>query len=363
MRILLLGSFYLVGLALQAQNLVLNPFFIPTKNSKTEAQLHLVPGYSNPNQGTTDFYSRSASKYEVGIPQNFVGWQEINGTDHYAGIIAYYADQTKENFNAQKSHIGYGKYAEYLQVQLREPLKAGEKYRVSFESSLAETSGYSCLLGGYFSSSLVSEPSNEKLRFTPQISSGTLLEDKVLWTKTTSFYTAVGGELYFIIGRYSDEVNVVAAPNSNNNLRAYYYLANVEVISAKMIPLKDLPVERTEEVVTDSKHNFKWPVLTFETNKSELSSSAIKELRRVATWLKSQPKIGVIVAGHTDRVGDQSYNETLSKSRAEKTKAYLVRLGVEAKRIEVQALGSTSPAEDNGPASNAKNRRVTVLPK
>lgn len=360
--LLLLSCLTISGIA---QNLVLNPFFIPSKDSKTEAQLYLVPGYSNPNQGTTDLYSRSASRYEVGIPQNFVGWQEINGSDHYAGIIAYYADQTFDGSQADQTSVGYGKYSEYLQVELREPLVQGRKYRVSFDASLAESSGYASNLGVFICNSKVEDAGNQALAVTPQIETSEVITDNVIWTSVGGVFTANGGEKFLIIGKFSQAVKLVANQNGSNNLRAYYYLSNVVVEDNEENP--EAVVAKQANVVQEpvaakmmSAEGFPWPVLNFETNRNAIEIVGYEDLNKLSDWLKSNPAARIRIEGHTDKVGNDEYNLALSNSRAAAAKKYLISKGIAAARMETNGNGSRDLADPNGPADNLKNRRVTI---
>ncbi|MES2629225.1 MAG: OmpA family protein [Bacteroidota bacterium] len=342
------------------QNLVLNPFFIPTKEPRTEDQLYLVPGYSNANKGTTDLYSRFANKYEVGIPQNFTGWQEISGSDHYAGIIAYYGDQTYAKEGG--SILGYGKYSEYLQVELREPLKAGHKYRVSFDASLSENSAYASTLGLFVSANKIMDQGNQMLQFTPQIESSTILTDKVTWTKTSGIYTAAGGEKFVVIGRYTQALKQVVANDAPNNLRAYYYLSNVVVEDNEEVALSTNPMPsqpKMGEPEVDLS-NFSWPTLNFETNRNAIEVMGYEDLNKLSAWMKANPSARISIEGHTDKVGNAAYNLSLSNSRAHAAKKYLISKGIDAARMETKGTGFRNLAEPSGPANNLKNRRVTI---
>ena len=69
----------------------------------------------------------------------------------------------------------------------------------------------------------------------------------------------------------------------------------------------------------------------------------------------------IVTVGHTDSVGSNAYNETLSLRRAEAVKAYLVSKGIEASRVFVEGKGEAQPVADNKSAEGrAKNRRVSV---
>ena len=69
----------------------------------------------------------------------------------------------------------------------------------------------------------------------------------------------------------------------------------------------------------------------------------------------------VEVAGHTDAVGAEEYNRSLSEQRAESVKAYLVQRGVEASRISVTGYGEAQPRATNDTIEGRRlNRRVEI---
>jgi len=85
-------------------------------------------------------------------------------------------------------------------------------------------------------------------------------------------------------------------------------------------------------------------------------------LGRVADVLNEYPDRRVIVEGHTDSVGAETYNETLSRSRAESVAQSLRADGVSTTRIETRGLGESAPVADNGTsAGRQQNRRVEIV--
>ena len=77
--------------------------------------------------------------------------------------------------------------------------------------------------------------------------------------------------------------------------------------------------------------------------------------------LKSMPGSSIVIAGHTDITGDESFNEQLALKRANSIKNYLTRRGIESNRIEVVSFGETKPKFLNTTAAGrALNRRVEV---
>lgn len=98
-------------------------------------------------------------------------------------------------------------------------------------------------------------------------------------------------------------------------------------------------------------------VIYFEFDSTELSEKARDQLNENAAWLKENPERKLTVEGHTDEVGTPNYNLALGERRAQTTKEYLVRLGIEPDRVEIITYGETRPAADD----DALNRRSVFI--
>ncbi len=82
-----------------------------------------------------------------------------------------------------------------------------------------------------------------------------------------------------------------------------------------------------------------------------------------AEQLNGCPDIRVTISGHTDSIGTEEYNMSLSNKRARATRDYLVQQGVSAGRLESEGLGESEPIAPNDSASGrAQNRRVELAP-
>jgi outer membrane protein OmpA-like peptidoglycan-associated protein len=100
----------------------------------------------------------------------------------------------------------------------------------------------------------------------------------------------------------------------------------------------------------------------FETGKADLKPGAVADLDRLATFLGKYPERTVVIEGHTDNVGGDDYNVGLSQRRADSVRAYLLRQGVDASRIETQGMGESVPVATNDTAGGRQqNRRVEVI--
>ena len=78
-------------------------------------------------------------------------------------------------------------------------------------------------------------------------------------------------------------------------------------------------------------------------------------------FAKNYPDTDIEVVGHTDDRASDDYNLKLSKKRAEVVKDWLVKNGIEAKRIITKGMGKSQPACSNKTLKGrAENRRVEI---
>ena len=100
-------------------------------------------------------------------------------------------------------------------------------------------------------------------------------------------------------------------------------------------------------------------VVYFDTNKAKIQKRSYKLLDNVAAVIKSHPTLQIKIEGHTDDVGSDAKNLTLSKNRAAAAVTYLVKKGVEASRLSSEGFGEQYPIAENKRAKGrAANRRV-----
>lgn len=100
----------------------------------------------------------------------------------------------------------------------------------------------------------------------------------------------------------------------------------------------------------------------FETGKADLKAGATGNLSKLAGLLAQYPTRSLVIEGHTDNVGTDSYNHTLSQSRADSVKAFLLQQGIASNRITAYGKGESSPVADNSSESGRQmNRRVEVI--
>ncbi len=97
----------------------------------------------------------------------------------------------------------------------------------------------------------------------------------------------------------------------------------------------------------------------FETSKWDLKPESKIELNKLADLLKANPEKKVEIGGHTDNVGSDVANQTLSDNRAQSVVTYLIAQGVNTEKLVAKGYGETVPVETNETdEGRAKNRRT-----
>lgn len=85
----------------------------------------------------------------------------------------------------------------------------------------------------------------------------------------------------------------------------------------------------------------------FDTNSATLKPESKAELDKLVAFIKSNAIAKIEVGGHTDNVGDDKSNQTLSENRAKAVYDYLIKSGIEALRLTSKGYGETKPVADN----------------
>ncbi|MGZ4778681.1 MAG: OmpA family protein [Thermoanaerobaculia bacterium] len=99
----------------------------------------------------------------------------------------------------------------------------------------------------------------------------------------------------------------------------------------------------------------------FDFNSAALRSASRASLQEMADVFQKYPNTTIRVAGYTDSIGSASYNQRLSKRRANSVGTYLENLGVQSSRIDEVGYGESQPRSSNSTASGRQmNRRVEI---
>jgi outer membrane protein OmpA-like peptidoglycan-associated protein len=101
--------------------------------------------------------------------------------------------------------------------------------------------------------------------------------------------------------------------------------------------------------------------LLFPYDSDVLTAAAQQNLSTLASSLDKYPNTDIIIVGHTDSNGSDTYNMSLSERRAAAAVSYLVSRGVARSRLRGAGRGETEPVATNeSDAGRQQNRRVEV---
>lgn len=99
----------------------------------------------------------------------------------------------------------------------------------------------------------------------------------------------------------------------------------------------------------------------FDFDKATLRPESRLELERLHVFLENYSEIRIEIAGHTDSEGGEEYNDKLSQRRAESVYAYLIKKGVNKKRLITKGYGQTRPVATNETIEGRQlNRRTEI---
>jgi outer membrane protein OmpA-like peptidoglycan-associated protein len=102
--------------------------------------------------------------------------------------------------------------------------------------------------------------------------------------------------------------------------------------------------------------------ILFETDSATLTPDFIANLTQFAEILLSSSNYRLIIEGHTDNRGQETYNKTLSEKRAQNVLQFLVKQGVAPDNMTAIGYGMSHPIADNETAAGRKkNRRVDLV--
>ncbi|MCX6234181.1 MAG: OmpA family protein [Bacteroidetes bacterium] len=117
----------------------------------------------------------------------------------------------------------------------------------------------------------------------------------------------------------------------------------------KDIPLK--PLKPGETVVLNN--------IFFDFDKSDIKDESQSELQKLISFLEENRNLKIEISGHTDNVGNLSYNSDLSERRAKAVYDFLVKCGIPSSRLDYRGYGSSQPIDSNDtPEGRNHNRRT-----
>lgn len=101
--------------------------------------------------------------------------------------------------------------------------------------------------------------------------------------------------------------------------------------------------------------------LYFAPNQHEITEQLMSEIEAFAAFLHASPHFDAIIYGHTDSIGDDTFNKELSTKRAMSVRDALIAKDIRPSRLSAIGKGEEQPIESNMlEEGRAKNRRIEV---
>jgi OmpA-OmpF porin, OOP family len=197
--------------------------------------------------------------------------------------------------------------------------------------------------------------------------------DGIYGTETGGILGAVGdtyltldlGVLYYFgYGAKSNICQIYDGINTNID-----YDKIEEIVKRYQVQPSEVDYNRIEDIVkryrtvpnTVIPENWVLIGINFDFNKATIKPESVPILYNAAEILLKNPQIKVEIQGHTDYIGSDKYNQSLSLQRAETVKNYFVAFGVSSKRLTTVGYGKSRPIMDNSTEQGrALNRRIEL---
>jgi OOP family OmpA-OmpF porin len=102
--------------------------------------------------------------------------------------------------------------------------------------------------------------------------------------------------------------------------------------------------------------------LNFSTGKSTIEPESDIQIDEIVSMMKNNPSLKISIEGHTDNVGGDASNQTLSEDRAKAVMMALIAKGIDKSRLVAKGWGASKPISDNRTEDGrTKNRRVEIV--
>jgi OmpA-OmpF porin, OOP family len=360
------------------KNLIINPEFdyfyykpVPVIYDGKSRIDDWIPYWITPGNYTPDYLSNLRT---IDVLSNYYLFDfPLPAEFNYAGLGLY---REKEA------------YSEYIQGNLIKSLTKGQKYCIKVSISLPSYSGFSIdRLAFFLSPNPIAIDENNESSFLPQVILSTLTVDNKRFVTLCDYFVADGGEQFISIGRFTspDKLNVIKReniPQSQFGIEesAYYLLDNVDLHEIQdtlecycensifqndtlnINPIRNISMTETDLNKLKPGNSVILKNVNFEFNSFVLKPDADTILKKLLTYLSDNPKIGILISGHTDDQGSQDYNLELSINRAKSVYNWLINNGIESGRLKFTGFGKSRPLfKDTDEKSRTLNRRVEVI--
>lgn len=298
----------------------------------------------------------------------------INTTQDETCPFIHYDDQTL--YFASNGHIGMGGFDIFYSRKLNDttwsmPTNIGYPINTSDEEMnlIVGASGNTAIfssdkLDGYGGQDLYSFELYEDARPVPTTyMKGIVFDEKTNQRLAADFKIIDLENENEVVSATADPVTgsfLISLPANKNyalnvSMDGYlFHSENIELLSGtpeepflKNVGMKQLSVGET--VVLKN--------VFFETNKYDLKDESRVELMKLHSFMQNNPAVSIEISGHTDNVGSDNDNQTLSENRAQAIYNFLIENGIEADRLSYKGYGETQPIDTNDTEEGRANNR------
>lgn len=342
----------------ELENLVPNPSF--EEYSKTPIGWYyrgthftdVMRYWSSATAASPDAFSPKVRVPEHWADKGF-GEQKVRTGASMVGITVYGCEEGKPHCR------------EYIQVQLLETLVPEQTYYIEFWTVPLVRSLQVNNIGVHFTKGATDIKVDRPIEIVPLFNSDNVITTSPKkWVKVSGYFTATEDADYILIGNFfSDSLTKTIVPKVEDPLKfAYYYIDDVLV--KKIPPIIKAPLDTNDIslAVLEPGKIIQLKNIFFDTDKFELLPRSYQELRKLLRILQEYPEMVIEVRGHTDNQGSESYNQYLSKQRAQEVVDFLSDNGIAPERLQCMGFGSTLPIASNQNETGRKlNRRVEFM--
>lgn len=355
---------------------VSSPTFKPCEYNKSDKRFNLASSHWNTFSGLTP---------DLIVWEEGCRYPKPHHGEKMIGIITFHP----------KLDTGWEHdFHEFVQGELTAPLEKGLTYTVEFwvhqNDSIAEHHLLSVYgrkaeiiptaagnLGVYFAPRRFDEREYMQTNVTyqsifPQVNhSEPIVTEYGEWAKLSFTFEADQRYRFFTIGNFKPDAeteNTLPDDPSLYALKAnkkgfwgrpkrvaYYCIDDVRIFPSEA----SHGTRFVENLLEEKTYTFK--NVTFESGSAKLLPASFPELDGLVNFLENNPDVRIQINGHTDNVGSEEANLSLSKKRVGAIIDYLVRNHIYKSRIRGAWHGESQPiAPNDTPEGRAKNRRVEV---
>ncbi|GGC75855.1 OmpA family protein [Marinobacter halophilus] len=170
-----------------------------------------------------------------------------------------------------------------------------------------------------------------------------------------------------LLGEERDAARLAARTREADQARADAESARSSQVDAAAMSAREAEELQRQIDMLEAKETERGLVLTlgdvlFATGSAQIQGGTNQNLEKLANFLNQYPERRVLIEGHTDNVGSASFNQNLSRQRAESVRQYLTGRGIDSNRLSVSGYGFDRPVANNDTTmGRQQNRRVEVV--